>query len=204
MKSLQATGSLLRASWLTVLVGLAGAAPVSGVVLLNSSGVVTGIDGLQITGGGLDGTFDIRFSGGGLAAALATVPDQLLLYNNPAYSSLTALAVVSSISEVMNAGAHELVWDGFRDAGFFTVPYASVPEPGSTYSYFRYAYNQSLTSTPEWVLGQEIDLSNFFLGPMVLMQPSGTTASAPEPVTFACLSGVLLMVFAGWRHRRTS
>ncbi len=152
----------------------------------------------------MDGTFDIRFSGVGLAVALGTVPDQLLLYNNPAYSSLTAQVVAASISEVLTTGGHELVWDGNQAATFFTVPYASVPEPGSTYSFFNYAYNQSISPPAEWVLGGEIDLSNHFLGPMVLMQSAGPSASAPEPVTFACFSGALLVAFAGWRQRRTS
>jgi hypothetical protein len=193
---------------------LAGSLSASAVVLVDESGIVTGINGLQITGGGLDGVYDVRFSSFDLASVLIELPSQLPLYDNPGYSGMNAAqAVTLSITQALNAGGHHAVQDGTIDGNNrFVVPYASVPEQlPSRFSVGFYAFNSNSPgpASPNWtppVSGSPLlEFSDFQPNvPLVLMQPSAGSPAVPEPETFAWVSGVMLAGFAFWRHRRTS
>jgi hypothetical protein len=207
MNRIHSTGYLLRAPVLSIVLGLAGSVAANAVVLVNESGMVTGIDALQITGGGLDSVYDIRFTVEGLADAIANAPEQLTIYENPAYDGVVAAeAVALSISQALQAGGHGLLDNGFGGEYYFSVPYAFVPASSPEVSLFYYAYdeNHDTPQPPNWVLGGTQDQLHTFRGAIVLMQASNPSPSVPEPETFAWVSGVMLAGFAFWRHRRTS
>ncbi|MGE3312995.1 MAG: hypothetical protein AB7O66_23755 [Limisphaerales bacterium] len=183
---------------LSVIAGL----PAGALVLLNASGHVTGISGLHVVGGGLNGTFDVRFAADGLVTALTSTPELLPLYDNPSLGEAAALSVAASISQVLTDAERPLIDDGGSGSSFFSVPYGSIDGPDPSLSRFAHAYDENSPGfPPDWVVSGSVELSNYFLGPYVLM-----SAAIPEITATAAITGAVLAFFV-WgrliqRHRR--